>query len=87
MTIRMQDPERMTLEQMRTLVDSSRTLRFSIEGREVFYKLVSRVLAQHGFAKLSREQKGVVRRFLVKVTGPRREFSVARHTTCEERRA
>src|SRR6266850_5111727 len=36
MPIRMQDPEQMTLEQMRTLVDSSQTVRFSIEGREAF---------------------------------------------------
>src|SRR5713101_5481562 len=69
MPIRMQDPEQMTLEQMRTLVDSSQTVRFSIEGREAFYNLVSRVLKHHGFARLSREHKGIVRRFLVKVTG------------------
>src|SRR5713226_5994829 len=69
MPIRMQDPEQMTLEQMRTLVDSSQTVRFSIEGREAFYNLVSRVLKHHGLAKLSREHKGIVRRFLVKVTG------------------
>ena len=65
----MQDPEQMTLEQMRTLVDSSQTVRFSIEGREAFYTLVSRVLKQQVFARLSREHKGIVRRFLVKVTG------------------
>jgi len=65
----MQDPEQMTLEQMRTLVDSSQTVRFSIDGREAFYNLVSRVLKHHGFARLSREHKGIVRRFLVKVTG------------------
>ena len=65
----MQDPEQMTLEQMRTLVDSSQTVRFSIEGREAFYNLVSRVLKHHGFARLSRKHKGIVRRFLVKVTG------------------
>src|SRR5260370_23976392 len=69
MPIRMQDSEQMTLEQMRTLVDSNQTVRFSIEGREAFYNLVSRVLKHHGFARLSREHKGIVRRFLVKVTG------------------
>src|SRR6266849_10216107 len=69
MPIRMQDPEQMTLEQLRTLVDSSQTVRFSIEGREAFYNLVSRVLKHHGFTRLSREHKGIVRRFLVKVTG------------------
>jgi transposase InsO family protein len=69
MPIRMQDPEQMTLEQMKTLVDSSRTVRFSIEGREAFYNLVCRVLKHQSFAKLSREHKGIVRSFLVKVTG------------------
>ena len=65
----MQDPEQMTLEQMKTLVDSNQTVRFSIEGREAFYKLVTGVLKHQSFAKLGREHKGIVRRFLVKVTG------------------
>ena len=69
MTIRMQNPEEMTLEQMKALVESNRALRFSIEGREAVYSLVAQVLKKQGFEKLSLEQRGTVRRFLQKVTG------------------
>jgi transposase InsO family protein len=70
MTIRMQDdPEQMTLEQMKTLVNSSRTVRFTIDGREAFYELVGRVLKNHRYARLGREEKGIVRLFLARVTG------------------
>lgn len=59
----------MSLEQMKALVESSRAVRFSIEGREARYSLMVRVLKKQGYAELSREQRGIVRRFLAKVTG------------------
>ena len=65
----MQDPEEMSLEQMRTLVESSRTVRFSIEGRQALYGLMVRVLKNQKYAELGREQRGIVRRFLARVTG------------------
>ncbi len=65
----MQDPEEMTLDQMKALVESSRTVRFSIEGREALYSLLVRVLRKQRYSKLSREQRGIVRGFLAKVTG------------------
>jgi hypothetical protein len=68
MTIQMQDPEEMTLEQMKALVESSRAVRFSIEGREAAYALVAGVLKRQGYAELGRDQRGIVRRFLDKVT-------------------
>lgn len=68
MTITMQDPEEMSLEQMKALVESSRAVRFSIEGGEALYSLVSRILKKHRYAELKREQRGIVRRFLSKVT-------------------
>ncbi len=37
MTIRMQDLERMTLEEMREFVQSNRKLRFEAEDREALY--------------------------------------------------
>jgi len=65
----MQDPEEMTLEQMKALVESNRAVRFSIEGREALYSLLVRVLKKQRYTKLSREQRGIVRGFLAKVTG------------------
>src|SRR5919201_212794 len=69
MTIRMQDPEEMTLEQMKALIESSRSVRFSIEGREALYSLMTRVLKTQRYSELCREERGIVRRFLIKVTG------------------
>ena len=69
MTIQMENPEEMNLEQMKALVGNSRAVRFSIEGREALYGLVIRVLKNQGYAELRREQRGIVRRFLAKVTG------------------
>ncbi len=69
MTIQMQNPEEMTLEQMKALLESSRAVRFSIEGREAVYGLLARVLKNQHYAEQSREQRGIVRRFLVKVSG------------------
>jgi hypothetical protein len=69
MTIQMEDPEEMSLEQMKALLESSRAVRFSIEGREALYRLLVRVLKNQRYAELSREQRGIVRRFLAKVTG------------------
>ena len=69
MTIQMEDPEEMNLEQMKALVESSRAVRFSIQGREALYRLLVRVLKNQRYAELRREQRGIVRRFLAKVTG------------------
>jgi transposase InsO family protein len=69
MTIRMQDPEEMTVDQMKALLESSRAIRFSIEGREALYRLLVRVLKNQRYGEQSREQRGIVRRFLAKVSG------------------
>lgn len=64
----MQDPEEMSLDQMKALVENSRAVRFSIEGREALYSFLARVLTKQRYAGLDREQRGIVRRFLIKVT-------------------
>jgi hypothetical protein len=69
MTIQMQDPEEMTLQQMKALVESNRAVRFSMDGREAVYRLLVRVLKNQHYGEQSRKQRGIVRRFLVKVSG------------------
>jgi hypothetical protein len=69
MTIMMQDPEEMTLDQMRALVESSRTVRFSIEGQEELYSFIVQIMKKQRYADRSREERGIIRRFLAKVTG------------------
>jgi hypothetical protein len=69
----------MTLAQMKTLVESSRTVRFTIDGREVFYNLLSQVLKKQGYAKLDREERGIVRLFLNSSDGPEPSADHAAH--------
>ena len=61
MTIRMQELERMTLEEMREFVQSNRKLRFAAEDREALYGLVERVLKNQRYSKLKKSERGVVR--------------------------
>jgi hypothetical protein len=84
MTIQMENPEEMNLEQMKALVESSRMVRFSIDGREVLYRLLVRVLKNQHYAELRREQRGIVRRFLAKVTGRSRARGVGRAGSPED---
>ena len=69
----MEDPGEMTLEQMKELVESSRVVRSSVEGRIALCGplcgLLERVLKNQRYAELRREQRGIVRRLLAKVTG------------------
>jgi transposase InsO family protein len=69
MSIMMQDPEEMTLEQMKALVESNQAVRFTIKGREALYGLIAQVLKNQRYAERSRDERGIVKRFLAKVTG------------------
>jgi hypothetical protein len=82
MTIRMQELERMTLEETREFVQSNRKLRFEAEGREGVYGLVERVLKNQRYSKLKKSERGVVRRFLVRVSGLSRA-QMARLIACD----
>lgn len=65
----MQNIERLTLDQMREFVEGSRTIGFSAPKREAVYEFIERVLKSQQYRRLGRGQKGIVRRFLVKMTG------------------
>src|SRR2546422_1422852 len=69
MNITMQNIERLTLEQIREFVEGSRTIGFTAPMREAVYEFIERVLKSQQYRRLSRGQKGIVRRFLVKMTG------------------
>lgn len=69
MTILMENPEEMSLEEMKTLMKSSRWPRLKVDGRDTLYRLLVRVLKNQRYADLGREDRGVVRRFLVRVSG------------------
>lgn len=68
MTITMQNIEQLTLEEMREFVESNRAVGFSVAARQA-YGFIEGVLKVQQYRRLSKGQKGIVRRFLVKVTG------------------
>jgi hypothetical protein len=69
MNITMQDLERLSLAEMKEFVEGNRKVRLSTETREETYGLVEATLHSQQYRKLNKGQKGIVRRFLVKVTG------------------
>jgi transposase InsO family protein len=69
MTIRMQELERMTLEEMREFVESNRKLRVEAADRQALYGLVERVLKNQRYSKLGKGERGIVRGFLLRVSG------------------
>src|ERR1022692_982919 len=69
MNITMQNLERLSLAEMKEFVEGSRKVCFSTEAREETYGCVEGTRKRQQYRKLSKGQKGIVRRFLVKVTG------------------
>ena len=65
----MQKIENPSPEQMRAFLEGSQELDFHAEGRAAIYAWVERTLKQQRYTKLSRETKGLVRRFVAKMTG------------------
>ena len=65
----MQNTDRLTLDQMREFVEGSQALGFSAPERPGVYGFIERVLRVQQYRRLSRGQKGIVRHFLVKMTG------------------
>ena len=58
-----------TLEQVRSFVKDSEAVDFAEGDREGAYALVRRTLVQLGYQRLSKPGKGLVKRYLGKVTG------------------
>jgi len=59
----------LSLEQIRAFVEASDEVRFEGRNREEVYSWVSGTLQQHGYGGLGRESKGLLRRYLAKMTG------------------
>src|ERR1035441_1594222 len=69
MTIHMKNLERLSLAEMQELVQGSRNLTLSLEGQAAIYGFIEALLKAQQYRRLSRGQRGVVRRFLTKVSG------------------
>jgi len=65
----MEDGERLSLEQIRALVEASEEVRFHCQDRGELYEWVNRTLRQQDYGRLKRGGKGLVRRYIAKMTG------------------
>jgi transposase InsO family protein len=65
----MQAAEKLSLEQIRAFLDASEEVRFEGKNREEVYNWVNQVLRVQDFDGLKRSGRGVVRRYVEKMTG------------------
>ncbi len=67
--IRMNDAEKLSLEAMGRFVAASEEIRFEGENRRQLYGWVEQVLVEQQYARLGKASRGLVRRYLEKMTG------------------
>jgi transposase InsO family protein len=65
----MQEMENPSLEQIRAFLEGNQEVRFKGEGREEIYAWVDRMLRQQDYPRQSRAGKGLLRRYVGKMTG------------------
>jgi predicted DNA-binding transcriptional regulator AlpA len=67
--ISMDDSEATSLEQIRAFLAGSGEVRFAGQRREEVYAWVEKTLVRHRYASLGRPDKGLLRRYLERMTG------------------
>ena len=85
--ISMKGGEKLSLEQIRVLLDATEDLRFAGHTRGEVYGWVEETLNQHGYRKQDREVKGVLRAYIGKMTGlSRAQLTrlIGKHASCGE---
>lgn len=65
----MENGERLSLEQIRAWVQASEEVRFQSQDRGELYEWVNQTLRQQDYGRLKRGGKGLVRRYIAKMTG------------------
>ena len=65
----MENGQKQSLEQIRALVEASQEARFHSQDWEDLYEWVNRTLRQQDYGRLKRGGKGLVRRYIGKMTG------------------
>jgi transposase InsO family protein len=69
LTISVQTEERMSLEQIRAFLQASDAVGFQGRKREEVYSWVNQILGQQNYVELKRSGRGLVRRYVEKMTG------------------
>jgi hypothetical protein len=67
--IRMQEPEKLSLEEIRAFLAGAGPVEFAGEGRAGRYGWVEQVLRRHDYGRLGKSDKGVLRHYVAKMTG------------------
>src|SRR5277367_4022712 len=80
----MEDGGRLSLEEIRAFLESSGEVSFEAQDRKELYGWVDRNLRQQDYDRLKRSGKGLVRRYVGKMTGLSRA-QVARLIRCYQR--
>jgi transposase InsO family protein len=65
----MQDGEKLSLEQIREFLEASQDLGFEGQERQQIYEWVTSILRQHRYGQEGRAAKGLLRRYVGKMTG------------------
>jgi transposase InsO family protein len=65
----MDNPEKLSLEQVQAFLEASQEIRFQANNRRESYEWVERTLRQYRYGELKRGDKGLVRRYIAKMTG------------------
>jgi transposase InsO family protein len=65
----MQDGEKLSLEQIRAFLEASDAVRFEARHRGELYEWVNERLREQGYERLARSGKGLVRKYVAKMTG------------------
>ena len=61
--------EKLSLEQIRAVLDATEDLRFAGQARDEIYEWIELTLNQHGYRKQNLEGKGLLRTYIKKMTG------------------
>lgn len=69
MVISMDDSKWMSLDQIQAFLAGSGPVEFAAHGRAEVYGWVERTLVRHEYARLGKADKGLLRRYLEKMTG------------------
>ena len=67
--IRVEQPEKLSLEQIRAFLAGAGPVEFVGEDRKQRYGWVDQTLRQHDYSRLGRAEKGLLRSYLAKMTG------------------
>ena len=69
MNIKLNDSRIKTIQQVKEVLKSSQSLKFKIESKNEAYNWIQNTLIKFSYITLKRKEKGVIRQYLMKITG------------------